>query len=105
MHGCACGCRASKAEPCKYFIRSRALEAQFSTVLETDVMRIIGGYATWSKRGPLGSAEAVVRDDNGNEHLFSFETFYNGHEALTLAVFTRRRQPVVSLSIASRTTP
>jgi hypothetical protein len=92
-------------EACKYFIRSRAFEAEFSRFSETDVVRIIRGYATWSKRGPLGSAEAVVRDDNGDEHLFSFETFYNGHEALTLAVFSRRRDPAVSLGAASGTTP
>jgi hypothetical protein len=97
--------RASNSEPCKYFIRSRAFEAQFSTISEADALRIVGDYASWSKRGPLGSAEAVVRDDNGDEHLFSFETFYNGHEALTLGVFTRHRQPTISLTIASPNAP
>jgi Zn-dependent peptidase ImmA (M78 family) len=96
--------RDHSAEVCKYFIRSRAFEAEFSRVSETDVLSIIRGYAKWSKRGPLGSSEAVMRDDNGDEHLFMFDTFYNGHEALTLAVFARRR-PTVCVSAASGTMP
>ena len=93
------------ADPCRYFIRSRAFEAQFSAVSEVDVLRVIRGYASWSKRGPLGTQEAVVRDDNGDEHLFAFETFYNGHEALTLAVFARRRQTSVSVAATRRSSP
>ena len=93
------------SEPCRYFIRSRAFEAQFSAVSEVDVLRVIRGYASWSRRGPLGSQEAIVRDDNGDEHIFAFETFYNGHEALTLAVFARRRQPAVAVVVAPSTLP
>lgn len=93
------------SEPCRYFIRSRAFEGQFSAISEVDILRIVRGYASWGRRGPLGAQEALIRDDNGDEHLFTFETFYNGHEALTLAVFARSRQSAVSLSVTRRTTP
>ena len=84
--------------PCRYFIRSRPFEAQFSTVVETDVLRMIRGYATWSRRGPLGARELVISDDNGEEQIFAFETFFNGHEALTLAVFSHPRAATISVA-------
>lgn len=83
--------------PCRYFIRSRPFEAQFSRVSENDVLRMIRGYATWSRRGPLGSRELVIRDDNGDDQVFGFETFFNGHEALTLAVYSHSRPAMVTV--------
>ena len=40
-------------------------------------------------RGPIGSDEVVLRDASGVRHVFYVEVFYNGHEALTLAVYRR----------------
>jgi len=35
-----------------------------------------------------------IVDNNGQEHDFSFETFYNRYEALTLAVHIKARNRV-----------
>jgi hypothetical protein len=58
---------------------------------------MIRGYATWSRRGPLGSRELVIRDDNGDDQVFAFETFFNGHGALTLAVFSHSRPAMITV--------
>jgi hypothetical protein len=35
----------------------------------------------------LGKDEIILRDDCGEEHLFLFEAFHNGHEVLTLITY------------------
>jgi hypothetical protein len=90
----------ANGEACRYFLRSRPFEAQFSRISEGDVLEMVRSYATWSRRGPLGSRDLVIRDDNGDEHTFMFETFYNGYEALTLAVFSHARRTLVSVAAA-----
>ena len=50
----------------------------------------------------MGAAEVVLADDNGVQHVFTFETFfirYKGPalgEALTLGVYARPRQVIVT---------
>jgi hypothetical protein len=52
--------------------------------------------------GPLGMANLILMDDNGEEHVFQFETFfikYRGAisgEALTLGVYVRPNVKVVA---------
>ena len=36
-----------------------------------------------------------MKDDNGEVHDFYFESFHNGHEALTLAIYGRASSSVV----------
>lgn len=82
------------AEPCRYFIRSRLFEGRFSSFGEPDIFEMIRSYCKWTKRGPLGGEELVLTDDRGEEHIFTFETFHNGHEALTLIIYVRKHVPV-----------
>ena len=62
---------------------------QFSGISPSDVFTTVRTYCSWSKRGPLGDSEVGVKDDNGDERDFIFESFHNGHEALTLAVYSK----------------
>jgi len=39
------------------------------------------------RAGPLGNGESLFRDRNGGSHRFAFETFFNGYDCLTLAVY------------------
>jgi hypothetical protein len=84
-------------QPFRYFIRSRKFLERFSTITEADTFQMIKSYCTWKKRGPLGQAEMVVTDDNGDEHIFLFETFSNTHDVLTLITYVKPRGDLVTV--------
>jgi hypothetical protein len=83
------------ANPCRYFIRSPAFARQFSRATERDMFAAIASYCMARRGGTLGDAEIPIRDDADREHVFAFETFYNQHDALTLAVRVRLRATIV----------
>lgn len=83
------------AAPCRYFIRSRTFERQFGRVTEAAVFAGILSYCGFQSRGPLGEDEVVFRDDNGADHVFSMESFFNGHDTLSLGVYRRPLKPAV----------
>lgn len=72
------------ASPCRYFVRSKPFVAQFSNSDATALFATVQSYCGAQRGGSLGSAEALIIDVNGDGQRFQFETFYNGHEALTL---------------------
>mgnify|MGYP003386947302 FL=1 len=86
------------ATPCRYYIRSQSFLAQFPNITEVDLFRIIKTYCSGSKRGPLGSSEALLSDANGVHHIFTFETFSNTHETLTLGIHRSDKPNIVSLA-------
>jgi hypothetical protein len=85
------------ANPCRHFIQSDAFSAQFSEVSQHNVYDLLRGYCGPRKGGLLGEATAILTDDNGDEHEFSFETFGFYHECLTLGVHLRKRAVVVGV--------
>jgi hypothetical protein len=85
------------AQPFRYFIRSRKFLEQFSSITEVDTLEMIRSYCSWKKRGPLGGKELVLTDDNGEEHVFLFETFSNTHDVLTLITFIKHHAPIVAV--------
>jgi hypothetical protein len=87
-------------QPFRYFIRSRKFLEQFSSITESDVLDMIQSYCSWKKRGPLGEAELILKDDNGKEHIFLFETFSNTYDVLTLITYRKRHSPAVAVSAA-----
>ena len=80
----------------RYFLRSRAFEKQFAGVDETQIFSALGRFC-FRNRGPIGSDEVVLRDAGGIQHVFFVETFFNGHEALTLGVYRRLHALVVAV--------
>lgn len=82
--------------PCEYLIRSRSFVAQFTSIDELTVFAAVRGYCKWVKRGPLGADEVLLKDMAGKEHIFEFETFYNGYQALTLGLYKMPRPTLVS---------
>ena len=88
-------------DPCRYFIRSRLFEQQYSGLTERECFKIVRSYCSWRKRGPLGNDEIVLRDDRGEEHVFLFEAFHNGHALLTLITYLRPQ----TISIAASADP
>jgi hypothetical protein len=63
------------AQPFRYFVGSRRFLELFSGVTETDAFAMVKSYCSWNKKGPLGQKELIIADDNGDEHVFLFETF------------------------------
>lgn len=72
--------------PCKHFIQSQAFARQFSKITEIGLFNVVARYCGAQRGGMLGQRDLILTDDNGDEHLFYFETFYNRYEALTLGV-------------------
>src|SRR3546814_6960440 len=60
--------------PCKHFIQSPAFAARYSKLPEADVFDQVVEYCRSNRGGPLGSAEVVLTDDNGEEHVFWFRS-------------------------------
>jgi hypothetical protein len=52
--------------------------------------------------GPLGTRDLILMDDNGDEHVFTFETFFIKYkppavgEALTPGVYSRPNVRIVA---------
>jgi len=82
--------------PCRYFIQSPKFASAFSQMPETTAFELIVGYCSAKKGGPLGSSEVLIRDDNGEDHVFEFETFSFVHNILTIGVHKSKR-PTISL--------
>lgn len=57
----------------------------------------IVGYCGPQRGGPLGSSELILCDDNGEQHRFYFETFFNRYDALTFGVHLRKEPLAVTV--------
>ncbi len=89
-------------QPFRYFIRSRSFIERFSSITEGEAFQMVKSYCGWKKRGPLGEKELVITDDNGDEHIFLFQTFSNTHDVLTLITYVKRHELVVSVSAVGK---
>ncbi len=89
-------------EPCSHFVQSTAFASGFHSCDEVDVFNMVAGYCQADSRGaarggPLGSADIVLHDDNGDPHVFSFETVKWGY-ALTLGVYKGPHRSILAAS-------
>jgi hypothetical protein len=84
--------------PCRYFIRSPTFVQRFSKLGELELFGKLAGYCNGHRRGPLGSAEVLLCDDVGQQHVFWFETFNNTHDTLTLGTYRYPRTSAVAAS-------
>jgi hypothetical protein len=83
-------------EDIKYFVRSIRFADEFSCIEGAMLWAVVKGYCKGT-RGPLGSASCVLTDTRGDSHEFFFETFFNGHDALTLGKHVRCKTGVIVL--------
>lgn len=83
------------ANPCRYCVESPAFRERFGQVSEVELFAATVDYSGAQRGGTLGSAEVVLSDRAGDRHLFAFETFFNGYEALTLGYWLRPRTVLV----------
>ena len=85
-------------EPCRYFIRSKRFASEFSNVTEQEAFGIVQDSCTYRKGGPIAGGDIVLRNDRGEKHVFSLETFYNRHEALTFMTYKKPCAPLLAVS-------
>ena len=83
-------------DPCRYCIESPAFRERFGQMTEFELFRVIAEYCQPRRGGPLGEVEAVLRDKNGEAHIFHFESFGNRYDVLTLGVYLGPREPCVA---------
>jgi hypothetical protein len=89
-------------EPRRYCIESPAFKKSFCCISEFELLNIIAGYCRPRRGGPLGDTETLLVDNNGEKHVFRFESFSNGYDTLTIGVYSRKVQLGLSL-ISCRT--
>ncbi|HVS69830.1 MAG TPA: DUF955 domain-containing protein [Phycisphaerae bacterium] len=68
----------------RYFIRSHTFAEHFSTTQPFAIYKEICKQCHRG-RGPVGDGAVSILDDRGDAHSFVFETFWNHHDALTIA--------------------
>ncbi len=73
------------------------IRVQFSGVSERTLFRAIGSYCGSRSRGPLGGGNVILQDDNGDRHLFHFESFSNTYDVLTLGSYLKRFRVAVAV--------
>jgi hypothetical protein len=76
-------------EPCKYLIHSPIFRTRFSGVNVKDIFEEMIKYCSYVKGGLLGESEVILLDNNGDPHIFKFESFSNTYEVLTLGVYKK----------------
>ncbi len=86
-----------KSNPCRYFIQSLAFAQKFTNIGERELFWQIASYCGAQRGGMLGEAEKVLVDDNGDKHIFSFQTFFNSYDALTLAIYDKAYNQAVAV--------
>lgn len=81
----------------RYCIESPQFKARFSSVSDQHLLAMVDGYISFRRGGPIGEAERVLPDDNGQEQLFHFETFSNRYSFLTLGIHIRPLTSIVAV--------
>jgi len=83
----------------RHLIPSQSFTECFEVPCLDDLMNSIRGYCGNRRRGPLGAGEVLLLDRSERRHIFDFETFFNGHDALTLGVHRCQLQPLVAVGL------
>ena len=91
--------------PCRYFISSKRFAGEFSNVTEKEAFAIVRGVTTYKKGGPIAGGDVVLTNDRGESHVFSLETFFNRHEALTFIIHKKPCAPLIAVSSAPACEP
>jgi hypothetical protein len=86
------------AQQCRYFIRSRTFMERFGSVTEDAACAVLRAHSTFKRGGPIANGDVTLIDDRGEQQLFHLESFYNGHEALT--IFTYKGPSLMKMTVS-----
>jgi len=84
-------------EPVRHYLRSASFADAFSCVSRMQLFHVLGDFCS-RKRGPIGTEEVLIKDDNKVKHIFLVECFYNYYDALTLGIHQGIHRASVSLA-------
>lgn len=87
----------------RHVIPSPAFDQRFDVPSVVSLGDRIKNYC-WGRKGPIGEGELVFSARDGSRHLFEFETFYNGYDALTLGRYSRAVPLVISPGLRATST-
>lgn len=87
--------------PIEHLIQSPAFAMRFGRFNESDALALLRGYCGYRRAGPLGTAEVLVVDDNGDSHVFLAESFNNRYHTLTLAQYVRPSARKIAVPVRS----
>lgn len=83
--------------PCfRHLIPSLAFHRKFDMPNPDELIVSIRKYCRRSGHGYLGVGEVLLRDRSESVHVFDFETFFNGYDALTIGVHRRELSVIVA---------
>ena len=85
-----------KDNPIDYFIRSPCFVREFSNAKAVSQFERLISFCRYGK-GHIGESDFVLKDDNGDEHIFFIECFFNSYHALTLATYVRKHSLIVTV--------
>jgi hypothetical protein len=89
---------SAENQECRYFIRSRSFMERFSNVTEQTASAVLRDNSSNRRGGPIADNDVILVDDRGEQQLFHLESFYKGHEALTL--FTHKSPVVIKIPVS-----
>lgn len=87
----------SDQQEIRYFIRSPKFATEFACLAADQIFAEVRRRCH-GRKGPIGDGQFALADDRATAHEFRFQTFFNGHDALTLGV--RVRTLPVSLAMS-----
>lgn len=94
---------AGLQEPVRHFIRNRRFATEFSGVTEQLLLLRLSRVVYRPGAGPIGENQVLLRDANGDDHLFHFACFGNTHDTLSLGLYDAPRNIAVAVpSVATR---
>jgi hypothetical protein len=71
---------------------------RFGSVTEDAACAVLRAHSTFKRGGPIANGDVTLIDDRGEQQLFHLESFYNGHEALT--IFTYKGPSLMKMTVS-----
>lgn len=75
---------------CRYFITSHKFESQFSEIQDKAVFELIDVGIEKRRGGPVGNGIITLKDDNQDNHIFHWESFFNRYDVITLITHLKK---------------
>jgi hypothetical protein len=78
-----------------HIVWTAELGAQHAEMSPDKLNQAVRSYCQYRRNGPLGTGEVNVTDRSGGVHVFTFETFSNTYDCLTMGTYKRPHARVV----------
>lgn len=82
-------CQRAGSDNVAYFPRSAAFQRFFPAISGAAAYAEVARHATRRKKGPVGAGESVLKDANGDMHVFEVDSFCNQYDLLTFGIYKR----------------